>query len=253
VLVVAVALVIGKLQQGGGGRRATLTSSVANDRPPPSREEKAQALGAPAPVPPGTGRFEVLHYQRNDPATPVAFDPCRPIHYVLNLNGAPSDGAALILDGITRVQAATGLRFVSDGTTTEAPSKDRVPYQPSRYGRRWAPMLIGWSDENAFPELAGYIAGVGAPSPVYGANGQLVYVTGEVVLDGPQLSPASTPDRGVVRAIILHELGHLMGLDHTSDRGQIMFSESQFNVRDYGDGDLRGLAKLGTQVCFPET
>src|SRR5258708_2971495 len=33
VLVVAVALVIGKLQQGGGGRRATLTSSVANDRP----------------------------------------------------------------------------------------------------------------------------------------------------------------------------------------------------------------------------
>jgi predicted Zn-dependent protease len=55
----------------------------------------------------------------------------------------------------------------------------------------------------------------------------------------------------VVRAIILHELGHLVGLDHTSDRGQIMFSEAEFNVRDYAPGDLRGLARLGTQACFP--
>jgi hypothetical protein len=248
--------VIGKLQHGGGrgGQRASVqTSSVAEDRPPPSREEKAQPIGAPGPVPAGTGRFEVLEHQRNEPATPVAFDPCRPIHYVLNLNGAPSDGGALILDALTRVQAATGIRFVSDGMTTEVPSKDRLPYQPTRYGRRWAPVVIGWSDENAFPSLAGYIAGVGSPYPVYGLNNRVVYVTGYVVLDGPQLSLASTPDRGVVRAIILHELGHLMGLDHTSDRGQIMFSESQFNVRDYGEGDLRGLAKLGTQACFPET
>ena len=41
-------------------------------------------------------------------------------------------------------------------------------------------------------------------------------------------------------------------VDHTTDRNQIMFSESQFNVRDYSDGDRRGLAVMGTQPCVPE-
>ena len=30
------------------------------------------------------------------------------------------------------------------------------------------------------------------------------------------------------------------------------WSAAQFNVRDYGDGDRRGLALLGTQACYPE-
>ena len=38
----------------------------------------------------------------------------------------------------------------------------------------------------------------------------------------------------------------------TPDRSQIMFSESQLNVRDYADGDRRGLAVMGTQACVPE-
>ena len=50
---------------------------------------------------------------------------------------------------------------------------------------------------------------------------------------------------------MLHEFGHLVGLDHTADKHEIMFSEADFNVRDYGIGDLRGLALLGTQPCDP--
>ena len=113
-------------------------------------------------------------------------------------------------------------------------------------------MLIAWSDERAFPSLAGNLAGVAGPAPVYTSSGKQVYVSGLVVFDREQLSPASTPDRGIVRATMLHELGHLVGLDHTADRNQIMFSESQFNVREYADGDRRGLARLGTQACVPE-
>ena len=113
-------------------------------------------------------------------------------------------------------------------------------------------MLIAWSDEQPFPSLAGYLAGVAGPSAADTASGKTVYVSGIVVLDREQLSLASTPDRGIARATILHELGHLVGLDHTTDRDQIMFSESQFNVRDYADGDRRGLAVMGTQACAPE-
>ena len=79
-----------------------------------------------------------------------------------------------------------------------------------------------------------------------------MYVSGIVVLDRTQLSAEAEPERAAVRAVILHELGHLVGLDHTSDRMQLMFSESQFNVRDYAEGDRRGLAVMGTQACVPE-
>ncbi|MDQ1436324.1 MAG: hypothetical protein QOF59_3140 [Actinomycetota bacterium] len=227
-------------------------TTVAPDTPPPSGEEAAQPLGAPAAVPPGPGKFEVAIDQPGDSAVPVAWDPCRPVHYVVNTAGAPPDGATLIQAAVARVQKATGLHFVNDGPTTEKTSKDRKPYQPARYdSTRWAPVLIGWSDETATPSLAGYIAGLGSPQAVYASRDRLVYVTGQVTLDRQQLAPARAPDRGVVKAIILHELGHLVGLNHTADRRQVMYSEAQFNVRDYGPGDLRGLARLGTQACFP--
>ncbi len=182
----------------------------------------------------------------------MAWDPCRPVHYVVNVNGAPSDGLAIVQGAIAQVGRATGLRFVYDGAVGETPDKARELYQPARYGTaRWAPVLVAWADEASYPQLAGYVAGIGEPLPVYAPNGRLVYVSGEVVLDDEQLSAAQLPDRALASAIVLHELGHLVGLDHTSDRSQLMFSESQFNVRTYADGDLRGLALLGRQACFP--
>jgi predicted Zn-dependent protease len=84
-------------------------------------------------------------------------------------------------------------------------------------------------------------------------DNQLAYVSGQVVFDREDLSNAKVPDRRDARAVMLHELGHLVGLDHTADRREIMFSEGQFNVIDYGPGDLRGLASLGTQQCFPDS
>ncbi len=229
----------------------TPPTTIPTDRPVPA-PESATPLGKPAPVPAGNGKYEILETQPSNDAAPVAWDPCREIHYVINPTGAPADGTALIKSAIARVQLATGFHFVYDGSTTEKPSKTRAPFQPVQYSSaRWAPLLIAWSDENAYPELAGYIEGIGSPYPEYADNSHLVYVTGELILDRQQLSTINDPDRGNVRAVMLHELGHVVGLDHTADRHEIMFSESQFNVRDYGNGDLQGLAKLGTQPCYP--
>jgi len=228
----------------------TPPSTIDLNRPPASPEEQAKPLGHPAPVPAGNGKFEVEVDQPGDTSVPVAWDPCRPIHYVVNPTGAPSDGAALITSAIARVEIATGLHFIDDGTTTEQPSKDRSSYQPKRYPKRWAPVLIAWSDEGHYPGLAGYITGIGSPQPEYADNTHMVIVTGQIVLDRQDLSRSSLPFRAIARATILHELGHLVGLDHTADRRQIMYSESQFNVLDYAQGDRLGLAKLGTQACF---
>ena len=86
---------------------------------------------------------------------------------------------------------------------------------------------------------------------MYTSSGKAVYVSGIVVLDREQLSSTSTPDRALAQAVIQHELGHLVGLDHTADRNQLMFSESQFNVRDYADGDRRGLGVDGIAAVRP--
>ena len=223
------------------------------NQPPPSAEEAPQPRGTPAPTPTGPGKYEVIRTQPDAPKTPVAYDPCRPIHYVINPAHAPRDGAVLVHAAFARLQRATGLQFIDDGATSEPPRKARPSYQPGRYNTtRWAPVLIAWTNENAYPDLAGYVAGESGSAPVYAKPNRLVYVTGQVVLDYQDLSVAKVHDRSMARAVVMHELGHLVGLDHTSDRTQLMFSEAEFNVRDYGAGDLRGLALLGTQACYPD-
>ncbi len=218
------------------------------DAPPPSAEEASKPLGTPAPVPAGSGKHEFTDVQASNADRPVAFDPCRPIHYVVNPKKAPPDGQELIANGIARVSEATGLRFVADGPTTEVRGKHREPYQPKRYGKdQWAPVLITWSDASADPELGGYISGVTSKHGVAAPNGTVVYVTGEVTLDGEQLAAGGTG----AESTVLHELGHLVGLAHTNDRTQLMYAEGQPDVTDFGAGDLRGLAMLGRGACVP--
>ncbi len=49
---------------------------------------------------------------------------------------------------------------------------------------------------------------------------------------------------------MLHELAHLAGLDHVSDRRQLMFTEYVPGMTKYGIGDLTGLSTLGQGPCF---
>jgi hypothetical protein len=66
----------------------------------------------------------------------VAYDPCRPVHYVVRPDLAPPGTDQLIQEAVSAVSAASGLQFVYDGATAEAPAKDRETYQPDRYGQK---------------------------------------------------------------------------------------------------------------------
>jgi hypothetical protein len=251
-LFLVVPRLLDKDSDGDSPSTGTTVTTVAT-RPPAGAGSEAEPLGIPAAVPDGDGRYEFLQHQTNDPTVPVAWDPCRSIHYVVNPAGAPADGAALLDAAVARVQLATGLQFVNDGTTDEPPTKERPIFQPARYGAdNWAPVLVSWSDEATVPLLAGHAAGVATPLVAATDDGDLVNVSGYVTLDAPALATAAMPDRKIVQATIQHELGHLVGLDHTDDRRQLMFAEGQATVTDYADGDRRGLALLGTQPCHPE-
>ena len=218
--------------------------------PPPGFEAASSPLGVP---PASTGSTAYVLQESPDPDQLfVAYDPCRPVHYVVRPDLAPAGTDQLVQESVAAVSAATGLRFVYDGTTTEAPSKDREAYQPERYGRKWAPVLIAWSTPEEATELAGRIAGTGGSSAIQVPGEPYVYVTGQVQLDAPGLTETLAFPEGpaLVRAIIMHELAHVVGLDHVNDPTQLMHAENSGQL-DFGAGDRAGLALLGTGKCVP--
>jgi len=146
------------------------------------------------------------------------------------------------------------LVFVDDGTTTETPSADRPVFQPERYGDRWAPVLVTWSTPAEVPELRDRVAGLGGPAAVGLDQSPMVNVTGSVALDAPQLTEVISFPGGTTRAraVVQHEFGHLVGLDHVDDRGQLMNPEAVEGVSEWGPGDLHGLHALGSGDCRPD-
>jgi hypothetical protein len=248
-LAVAAALV-GALALLSSGMPQRSPGSHRAVAPPAGFEE-----GAPTrpPVVDRTGAGESRFSFRQPDGSPVTFSPCRPIHYVVRPDHAPGNGNRMISDAVAEVSRATGLRFVADGTTTEQVVQDRRPYQPDRYGDRWAPVLIAWVTDEEDPDFGVDIAGTAGPQRVGRPDGSFTYVTGEVHLD-PQTLDAMARSSGepLARAVILHELGHLVGLAHVKDPTQLMFARARQGVVAFGAGDLQGLAALGSGRCAPD-
>jgi hypothetical protein len=142
---------------------------------------------------------------------------------------------------------------VDDGTTQEPPDPDRDAYQPDLYGDRWAPVLIAWSTAAESPELAEKIAGTAGSASVT-RSGRSVYVTGSVTLDSEDVAGlAGLPaTRASALGVVVHELAHLVGLDHVDDPTQLMYPTTSLTRSAFGAGDLAGLAALGAGECAPD-
>ncbi len=247
----------GQSSTSGAAAVAQISPSTAaapvRNGPPPGLEEVAAPLGAPAPQERTSGSYRFKLTQREAATTPVAFSPCRPIHYVVRPDHAPPGGGSAISRAIALVSSATGLTFVDDGPTSEPIVPQREPYQPSRYGDRWAPVLIAWATADEVPDFGVDIAGEAGSQTVSTPDGTRVYVTGTVYLDAAKaIRMRRHGMSGVVQAVVEHELGHLVGLSHVNDATQIMFPRASTQVLSYQAGDLTGLAALGEGPCTSE-
>lgn len=200
--------------------------------------EQDRLLGTPADVGIG-GEHAFLQHQPGRPDDPIAWDPCREIHYEVNPDGGPEDAEGFVAEAVDEISAVTGLRFVYEGTTDRRPDED-----VSAIGR--PPVLVAWSDEDEVSGLDGDVVGLGGATALGMDGGRLRYVTGAVTLD---TDLDADLDSAVARGVLLHELGHLVGLDHVSDPGELMYGDGTL-VRDFGPGDREGLVRLGEGRCF---
>jgi hypothetical protein len=198
------------------------------------------------------GGFAFIGHQA-DGVTPVTWSPCRPIHWVVRPDHQPVGGQKLLTDAFATVSELTGLRFVYDGETDETPDLDRAPYLPDRYGDRWAPVIVAWAPASEVPDFGGDIIGEASPFAVQTPSGDVAIVSGTVWLDSDQINDViAERHTDVVHSVILHELGHLVGLEHVMDTKQLMYPQARVTLTEVGPGDVRGFAYAGEGACQPD-
>jgi hypothetical protein len=177
------------------------------------------------------------------------WDPCRTVPFRTNLGRAPAGGRKLVLSAFRKVHAATGLRFTHTGSTTRVPFAD-VPVAKQFLSRG---LVIAWTTPRKVPQLAGATAGVGGSSSISTNGGPYQYRYGGVSIDATQKLPVKGfGDGQSIGALLLHEIAHTIGLDHTGATSQIMHPQLQDSFRGrYEAGDLSGLRSVGAaQGCF---
>lgn len=187
--------------------------------------------------------------------SPVRWNPCRPIHYVVNADSGPAEATALVREAVARVRRVTGIEFIDDGPTHETPTQRFMTGLVRQRGggrdSRWAPVLVSWVSSEEFGRLSGNPDAHGSAWAVPAPNDPSVYVTGVVAINADLMRddeyPASFEIRRSVGLVLQHEFGHILGLAHASSIHELMYPNPEDpEVVDWGAGDLAGLERLGT-------
>ena len=199
--------------------------------------------------------YAFLEAQRGG-CQPVRFNPCEPIHYVVNAALAPPGAMEDLQEAIRRVEAATGLTFVSDGPTDELGTTNRPAAIQPRYGNRWAPILIVWAHGDQL-RMEPTNPGGGRSVRIEDSyvSGVLIVNVDAVAQDNGRARPASGFGPGTTWGrVFIHELAHILGLGHVGRSDQVMFPELgvQRGEAVFQPGDLAGLRLLGREAgCAP--
>lgn len=184
---------------------------------------------------------------------PIRYNPCAAIHYVVNPLGASVTELQALRDAIVRIESASGLDFIYDGTTTESWDASRPRIDVARYGRRWSPVVISFDTADRVPEFAGNVAGLAGSSSVETPDGRRVFVTGHATFKRDEVRDMPTgfdPGTSTMASVMTHELAHVVGLTHVGDPRQVMYPSNSL-ASDLATGDRQGLDWVGAaQGCI---
>ena len=174
---------------------------------------------------------------------PVTYDPCQPVRYVINPAGAPADYQSFLRPAVAKAQAATGLKFVYDGVSTDT-------WAAHDHASKAEPVLITFADALDGGTASRDAVGIGGSTSVK-INGrtQPHFITGQVELLSTWFARESEVHATAAEeSVVMHELGHVLGLGHVHGRDEVMYPLAHGQTH-YGPGDLAGLATLGSGAC----
>jgi hypothetical protein len=184
-----------------------------------------------------------------DHVTPIRWNPCRAVHYRIALNGLvpPSEVRPVQIAFQAAGKALGGVRFIDEGLTSVTPTTVEDS------GRAGVDIVFAFALPGSGPDrsalLTGWEAGRGgfAAAGTAGPDGRVVEhpTHGSVVIDAGKWQMMDRQQRSI---LYLHEIGHVVGLDHPLDSHQIMSSGAYDLPPHYQKGDLEGLALLGRQA-----
>jgi hypothetical protein len=189
----------------------------------------------------GAGTYAFL--ERQPTGAPVTYSSCRSIPVEFNLHGVDDPEATrhLLLQALGEASAASHLNLVYARDTNRRPR--------ANWGTLGGyPVLIAFADASEIPLMDG-VAGRGGSSWT-DVGGRSTYISGQIVLErlfwNRQLDTWHGEDEA--RAVVMHELGHVLGLGHVQDNGELM-NEDNIGRTQWGPGDRKGLALLGRGPC----
>ena len=187
-------------------------------------------------------------YPNGSGGTQARWNPCTAIRWAVNLSDAPSNALADAQQAISYVSSATGIPFQYVGTTTFAPN-------PSGAGGQYPSgidAVIAWLAPAQFG-ATGAEAGLGGDWWESSGGPEKIF-EGYAIVNGDMAKSLLRPgfSEGYSEGhLLLHELGHMMGLGHTQDPAEVMYpSQGPLSPGTYDTGDLTGLKTLGTGGCL---
>jgi hypothetical protein len=184
-------------------------------------------------APAGTFKFSDL--DKN--GLPVRFEVCKVLTW--SVSGSEQE-VALTREAFTLLEAATGFTLKEVSYDGFRPLVDPLPSSPtSRTG-----IVVRWSSEAEIIDLAGSVAGV--TQSLWWSLGEKSWRSFSAVSLESTGEPLTRAGGNSAWAVLLHELGHAVGLAHVDDLNQIMFPTTWTGTSDrYQQGDVAGLARIG--------
>jgi hypothetical protein len=188
----------------------------------------------------GLGDPRAYRYMYVRRGAPARWNPCAVVTY--RVRGGTPARLADVREALRRVTYETGVRFRELGATAQVPG--------SRGFRYDADLVVAWARPDDTTLLGGERAAAGGfEGPVAGRGGRPRIRNGFVVVDETKVDEMD-PGFGAGATqgqVLLHELGHAMGLDHVTAAHQMMRPEVDNHAVAalYGAGDLTGLRRIG--------